>query len=136
MEHMSEVYGYLQDKKLGIEGDPQIPSTSFLAHFPPERFTAFAVGGATTECYIRRPNRFGLDTFQFYNNYQEEGPEGIRAITQIDGQRRVSDQARRWDRPDPIAERDQDRPGRMSAGPDRTVPPKGFSPKQEPPHST
>jgi len=36
--------------------------------------------GTTPECYVRMPNAAGLDTFQFYNNYQMEGPQGERGL--------------------------------------------------------
>jgi len=97
MKRMSELYGYLQDKQLGVEGDPQIPyhvgtgnhdsvlpvglndyetvalfnadrATSFLEHFPPERFTAFAEGGANEEPLV---------SWKFNNRHESKGSVGV-----------------------------------------------------------
>ncbi len=45
-------------------------------------FNGHALGleGSTPECHVVRKNRAGLDTFQFYNNYQEEGEKGKRGL--------------------------------------------------------
>jgi hypothetical protein len=35
---------------------------------------------ASPECHLQRTNAAGLDTFEFYNNYQEIGPRGSRGL--------------------------------------------------------